>query len=211
MSDGKNTTAVVGDLLKDQLAEAISNLPDKAEVPYEQTEEGGRMAEFRRVCPPQFLAKIDRTRLSKPESFDLVAQWDMSFPGPCASGGTGSCKTRAAWSALGRLFVKCSKSFVWFPVRRLITELERYDTMNSADTFFWNVSAYRAILIDDLDKVNWQFESRTELLFAFYDWVYRNKKACITTTNKDRKWWANKMGDAFTRRLFDEAHFEVKF
>jgi hypothetical protein len=33
----------------------------------------------------------------------------------------------------------------------------------------------------------------------------------ITTTNKDRQWWADKMGDAFARRLFDDAHFAVQF
>lgn len=33
----------------------------------------------------------------------------------------------------------------------------------------------------------------------------------ITTTNKDRAWWSEKMGEAFARRLFEGAHFEVVF
>lgn len=186
-------------------------LPEKVDLPYSMTPEGERMAKFKKICPQEFLKKIDREKLPKPEAFDSVFNWTGAFPGPCAVGPTNTAKTRATWSVLGRLYVRENKPFAWFPVRRMITELEKFESLNAADEFFRAYSFYRVLMVDDVDKINWQFESHGALLFAFYDWVYRSRIPCITTTNKDRKWWAGKMGDAFTRRLFDDAHFEVKF
>ena len=107
--------------------------------------------------------------------------------------------------------MKENRPFAWFPARRLATELERYEKHDAASEFFRAYSHYKALFVDDIDKINWQFESQKEQLFAFYDWIYRANVPCITTTNKDRVWWADKMGDAFTRRIFEDAHFEIKF
>ena len=170
-----------------------------------------RLARFRRVCPPEFMQKIDRTQLANAEAFDAVAQWDGCFPGPLACGKTNTAKTRAAWSALGRLNVGASRSFAWFPVKRLITEFVRYESKDLADEFWRYYRSYHILLVDDVDKINWQFESECAALFQFYDWVYREQRAVITTTNKDRAWWSEKMGDAFARRLFDDAHRTVTF
>ena len=187
-------------------------LPDEAPpLPYELTPEGQRMASFKRICPTQFLAKIDRTLLPLPELFDRVAMWDGQFPGPCAAGLTDTGKTRATWSALGRLYVRENKPFAWFPVKRLTTELAKYEETGHADEFFRQYDHFKILMVDDADKINWDFMSNQESLFAFYDWIYRSKKPCITTTNKSREWWAKKMGDAFARRLFDDAHFAVNF
>lgn len=186
-------------------------LPDKVEVPYALTAEGERMARFKNICPPEFMVKIDRTQLKNADAFDAVAKWDGSFPGPCAVGPTDTAKTRATWSALGNLYVRANRPFAWFPVRRMITEFEAYENRNAADEFFRAYSFFRVLMVDDVDKINWQFESHGALLFAFYDWIYRQRIPCITTTNKARDWWAKKMGDAFARRLFDDAHFTVNF
>lgn len=194
-----------------QFLAACADLPDKVELPYAMTPEGERMAKFKAICPPEFLKKIDRTLLTNPDAFDRVSKWDGAFPGPCANGTTDTAKSRATWSALGRLYVRENKPFAWFPVRRMITELEVYENRNSADEFFRTYSFFKVLMVDDVDKINWQFESHAALLFSFYDWIYRSHIPCITTTNKNRKWWANKMGDAFARRLFDDAHFEVSF
>lgn len=190
---------------------ALANLPEAVEIPYELTPEGERLAKFRKICPPEFCRKVDRAQLPKPEPFDRVAQWDGSFPGPCATGKTRTAKTRATWSALGRLYVRQSVPFAWFPVRRLVAELEKYETYNAADEFFRHYSHFPVLMVDDADKINWAFESHGQMLFAFYDWVYRSRIPCITTTNRPRAWWANAMGDAFARRLFDDAHFAVEF
>lgn len=176
-----------------------------------ESERANRLANFRRVCPPEFCCKIERDELKQPEQFDRVAQWDGSFPGPLAFGKTGGAKTRAAWSALCRLYVNGNRSFAWFPVKRLITELSRYEAKDCADEFWRMNRGFNALLVDDLDKINWQFESEGAMLFQFYDWAYRERRPVITTTNKDRAWWSAKMGDAFARRLFDEAHFAVEF
>ena len=190
---------------------ACAHLPEKVELPYALTPEGERMAAFKRICPQEFLCKIDRAKLPNPQAFDAVAFWTGNYPGPCAYGKTDTAKSRAAWSALGRLYVKEHRPFAWFPVRRLATEMERYEKSDNTAEFFRAYSHYKMLLVDDADKIAWQFDTHKEQLFAFYDWIYRTNKPCITTTNKDRAWWANKMGDAFARRLFADAHFAVNF
>lgn len=210
------------DELKAALKAAFDQLPEKVDMPFHLTPQGDRFAKFKFVLQdsPEFLQKIDRAKLPNPEAFDKVARWDGEFPGPIAFGDTDTAKTRAAWSALGRLYVKeprwvegveVARSFAWFPVRRLATELARYEEAECAADFFRIYDFHSMLFVDDVDKINWDFNSEKTALFAFYDWVYRHHKPCITTTNKDRKWWADKMGDAFARRLFDDAHFAVQF
>lgn len=170
-----------------------------------------RLSRFRRVCPPEFMQKIDRTLLTNTEAFDSVAQWDGRFPGPLAVGKTDTAKTRAAWSALCRLNVNEKKSFAWFPVKRLLTEFVRYESKDLADEFWRYYRGFNVLFVDDVDKINWAFESETTALFQFYDWVYRDNRPVITTTNRDRQWWEQALGPAFARRLFDDAHRTVTF
>lgn len=189
-----------------------SNLPEVVPpLPYDMTDEGIRLAQFKKCCPEEFYQKPNRALLPHPEAFDLVAGWSGESPGPVAYGRTATGKTRAAWSALGRLHVKESKNFAWFPVKRLITEFNRYESKDMADEFWRYYKNFRVLMVDDLDKINWQFDSESAALFQFYDWIYREGRPCITTTNKGPEWWTEKMGEAFTRRLFKDAHYAVEF
>ena len=194
-----------------QLLSAIAQLPDKVEVPYERTPEGERMATFRKMCPPQFMCKVDRSLLKDPAAFDRVSQWDGSFPGPMAYGAADTAKTRSVWIALGRLYVRQNKPFAWFPAKRLLSEMHEADEAGALDSFFRRYSHYPVLMVDDLEKINWDFGSNTELIFSFYDWVYREKRGCLTTSNKDREWWEEKTGEGLTRRLFKDGHFAVEF
>ncbi len=207
-ADGKAAPTTFADV-KGEFIAALRNLPETVEIPYAYTEEGQRKAKFDDVCPREFNHKINRSLLPNAAAFDRVAQWDGHFPGPCASGSTDTAKSRAAWSALGRLWVKGGVGFSWWPVRKLIKDIE--ETNGGLEGLMYRHVASRVFFVDDADKINWQFESHAESLFAFYDLVYRKNLPCITTTNKDRKWWTNKMGEAFTRRLFDDACREVRF
>lgn len=189
-----------------------ANLPETAPpLPYELTDEGKRLANFRKICPPEFMAKIDRTKVPNPAAFDTVAGWNGRTPGILAWGDTDTAKSRAAWSALGRLYVKEGRTFAWFSAKRLVDELERYESKHAGDEFWRFYSGYDMLFVDDADKINWQFESQGILLFQFYDWVYRAQRPCITTTNRSREWWTKGLGGAFTRRLFDDCHSAVKF
>jgi DNA replication protein DnaC len=176
-----------------------------------ESERADRLRSFRNICPSEFMQTVDRTKLANSVAFDLVAAWDGSFPGPLATGATGTRKTGAAWSAIGRLNVQQGYSVAWFPVKRLITEFTRYESKDLADEFWRMYEKFDILFVDDLDKFNHQFESEGAAVFAFYDWIYREHLPCITTTNKPREWWANLMGDAFARRLFDDAHRPVQF
>jgi hypothetical protein len=220
--EAKNRAAGTFEEVRENLRAAFAQLPDRVDVPFHLTPQGQRWSKFKVVLQdsPEFVEKIDRAKLPNKEAFDAVAKWDGEFPGPLAFGETNTAKTRAAWSALGRLYVReprwvdgieVARSFAWFPVRRLVTELARYEEAECAADFFRMSDFHWMLFVDDIDKLNWQFDSEKTALFAFYDWVYRHHKPCITTTNKDRRWWADKMGDAFARRLFDDAHFAVQF
>lgn len=196
---------------REQLTATLADLPDSPSVPYAMTPEGERWDKFKKVCEPQFLPKIDYGLVKDLVAFDRVGKWDGRFPGICATGATDMGKSRACWWALRRLYVLENKPFAWFPVRRLVTELERYEKNDCADEFFRTYDFFKVLFVDDIDKINWDFESHSQMLFAFVDWVYRKQKPCMITTNRDREWWAAKMGDAFVRRLFDDACIEVTF
>jgi hypothetical protein len=170
-----------------------------------------RIGRFKRICPPEFAQRIDRSLIPNASAFDAVSQWSGTFPGPLAFGKTDTAKTRAAWSALGRLNVEHGKSFAWFPVKRLATEFARYEAKDAADEFWRFYRGFNILFVDDLDKINWQFESEMAVLFQFFDWVYRDQRPMICTTNKPREWWADKMGEAFARRLFSDCHTAVFF
>lgn len=197
--------------VREELVSTLANLPDQVDIPYHLTAEGERWGKFKKVCDAKFLAKVDYALIPNRQAFDLVANWDGGAPGPCAVGATDQGKTRAAWWALRRLYVKENLPFAWFPVRRLVNELERYEKQDCAEEFFRAYDFHKILFVDDVDKINWDFESHSQMLFSFFDWVYRHQKPCIATTNRDRKWWSNKMGDAFTRRLFQDACQEVIF
>ena len=194
-----------------RLAAAIAQLPEHVDLPYEYTPEGQRMATFRKMCPKKFMQKIERHLLPDAESFDRVALWDGSFPGPIAYGGADTAKTRATWSALGRLYVKQNKPFAWFPIKRLLTEMETYDKSGDVHEFFRKYAHFPVLMVDDVEKLNWDFGSNVELLFAFYDWIYRESRPCLSSTNKPPEWWEERVGEGLTRRLFKDGHFAVEF
>ena len=193
------------------LEQAIAQLPEHVEVPYEMTPEGQRWARFKGICPEEFLPKIDRSKLPKPQQFDAVANWDGTFPGPLAYGTTDTAKTRAIWYALRVQFVKHNRTFAWFPVKKLVAELEHWDKIGQAHEFYRQYSHYRMLMVDDLDKINWRDENQMSILFDFYDKIYRDRTRLLATTNKDRDWWTDRMGDAFARRLFKDCHTAVQF
>ena len=215
--DATNPSAVLlasnpFDVCRAQFMAACAALPDTPTPPSAvQLAEVKRLAVFRSVCDAEFLKRIHRAELPDTVAFDRVAQWPGPYPGRLATGATGAAKTRAAWSALGRLYVRENRPFKWYPVRALVKALDDEENAGFGADFFRHLGHYPILFIDDIDKINWQFDSTKQQLFAFYDWIYRTRKPCLTTTNKDRAWWANMMGEAFARRLFAEAHETVEF
>lgn len=193
----------------EDLKRSFANLPEHVEIPYERTPEGERLTRFKRGCDERFFVEVDFSLVRDLPIFNRVVKWDGAFPGPCITGPTGVGKTFAAWQALRELYVKQSKSFKRFTVRDLVAEMARYESNECIKDFYWSINFFVIIFVDDLDKINWDFESHAQMLFAFLDWIYRTKKPCIVTTNRDRVWWKAKCGEAFVRRLFDDGFFEV--
>lgn len=208
-SDGIDFSDLVS-RLSDLPPESPSDRADRLRR-LEESELDTRIQSFKRVCPAEFYQETRRSMLSNPVAFDLVASWDGLFPGPLCIGRTGTSKTRAAWASLRKLVVDQRKNLVWFPIRRLIGEISGFEDRYLQDEFWRKYRCCDVLMIDDLDKINWQFESEGAALFQFYDWIYREHRPCITTTNKGRQWWTERMGDAFARRLFDDAHQAIQF
>jgi DNA replication protein DnaC len=190
---------------------ALENLPAEVAIPYEKTPEGERAAQFKRVCEEKFYCDIDYQKVRDRAALGRVLAWDGQVPGLCLTGATGLGKTFAAWQALRGLYVRHNRAFAWFPARRLVTELERYEKRDCADDFFRAYDFFRILFVDDVDKINWDYESHPQLLFAFMDWAYRHKKPVIITTNRNRAWWKEKAGDALVRRMFDDGIQEIAF
>lgn len=190
---------------------AMAKLPDVPVVPYHLTAEGERFERFKRTCDPVFFVEVDFTKIRNRVAYDKVMRWDGRFPGPALHGDTGIGKSFAAWQILRELYVKKAIPFKWFPVRDLVNEMKRYEDNECTADFFRQIDFFKIIYVDDIDKINWDFNSSIQMLFSFLDWVYRAKKPCIVTTNRDRAWWKAKAGDALVRRLFDDGFVEVNF
>lgn len=80
------TTKDVADIdWKEAVQSACANLPEHVERPYALIPEGERFAAFKRICPPEFMHRIDRTLLPNPEAFDAIASWSGACLGLSAS------------------------------------------------------------------------------------------------------------------------------
>ena len=204
-------------LVDTQLAAAVAlsrGVPPQPAVASDPKREDdlGRVAELELVCPGEFRRPIDRSARVSPDAFDQVSRWDGRYPGPLAAGATRTAKTRAAWVALRRLYVSWEiQQFRWYPVSDLLQRYQASRESGNGRYFLKGGSRVSPLFIDDVDKINWAFESEISNLFAIYDAIYRENIPCIATTNQTRAWWTLKMGDAFARRLFDDAHTLVQF
>jgi hypothetical protein len=172
--------------------------------------EGDRLMRFRRVCPPQFMQRITPTLLTAPASFAEVAKWDGKFPGPLAVGPTGTAKSRAVWSALGRLWVREGRDFRWSSARQMTEKYFEVHMQGDPERFWRALGRFSLWFLDDVDKVEMN-DRNAAVLFEFYDRAYREKRPVIATTNRDRAWWMARMGEAFCRRFFNEVHHAVTF
>lgn len=173
-------------------------------------DEKERMRRFKEVCPSEFFQKIDLTKIKNATAFAKVVSWSGQFPGPLAYGPTGTGKTRSAWSVLGRLWVREGKAFRWYSAKRLTDSFFEYHMEGRPEAFWRGLGGVNLILLDDMDKME-SSERNNTVLFELYDWLTREQHPAITTTNQGQDWWANRMGEAFARRMFEGAHQPVKF
>lgn len=208
-TEPKNAGPLFADF-KAKMQEAFANMPENPVIPYHLTAEGIRASQFKTGCPKEFCTAINRNILRNPYAFDQVAKWPGIYPGPLAAGSTGLSKTRAAWSCLGRLYVKEGKRITSFTVKRLLEKYFEHHMDGEPQRFWAAMARFDAFLIDDIDKFEANERNNT-VLFELLDWIYANHRPAICTTNRPRDWWSDKMGTAFTRRMFDEAFFTVQF
>ena len=185
-------------------------------------EKSARLAKyFAKCCPEEFRIPISRELLKSPEAFDQVLAWDWSFPGLCCVGGTNSGKTRAVWKSIESFIAAEREEFRTYTAREFTEEYFRHHMEGEPGKFWRNLGwkgegwsgemmMPKLIFVDDLDKIDMN-DRNCGLMFELYDKIYRDHVPAITTTNQSRAWWTGKMGEAFVRRLMDDAQRELKF
>jgi hypothetical protein len=169
-----------------------------------------RAHRFYRACPEEFRGPIKKDMLPDALAFQSVADWDGTYPGPIAWGPTNTAKSRAVWVALRRLCIDKAQTFTWHTAKQLTERYFKHHMEGEPEKFWEYFLRTELTYIDDVDKL--ELNDRNQgVLFEFYDWAYRDHRPVIATTNKSRAWWVDRMGDAHTRRMFDDAHRAVEF
>jgi hypothetical protein len=155
-------------------------------------------------CPVEFQKPIDLA-LVRP-AYHTLMKWDGTFPGYCCVGDTSAGKTRACWRVLENI----PGWFHYYGARDLIDAQWDWHGDMWEKIFTGPACTIPLVFLDDVDKVALN-SLTTELLFTFFDLIYERQIPCLSTTNRDRKWWLDKMGAAFTRRFMDGGLVELKF
>jgi DNA replication protein DnaC len=170
-----------------------------------------RQSEFDRITSDEFAKPIDRSKVRSIDAFDAVSGWDGKYPGVFAFGQAGTGKTRACWSALRRLYCDEQRSFRWWTGRRLSDDYYGDFRDGDPDAFWHRLRYHRAFFVDDLDKFDLSQERSAGFLFELADRIYRDHLPFLVTSNHSRDWWRKALGEAFIRRMFDEATRPVQF
>ena len=169
-----------------------------------------RAQKFHRACPEEFKAEIDQDRLPDAPAFQKIADWSGAYPGPLGYGPTNTAKSRAVWVALKRLCIKEAQTFTWCTAKQMAERYFKWHMDGEPERFWQFFTMTQISFIDDIDKLELN-DRNSGVLFEFYDWAYREHRPVAGTTNRSREWWLEHMGEAFTRRMFDDAHQAIEF
>jgi hypothetical protein len=205
------------DIRREWIARGIITEDVKASPPPEtdpkQLIRQQRMETFRKFCPAQFQAKIDRTLIPNLEAWDKADAWHGSFPGLWLwSNDTGEAKTRMLWRKFGQMHVECGKAVLRVSGLNLAENYHDCHNRNRSGQFYADLTAFQVVMLDDLDKmplpqIQQGFSEQANadrngrMIRELFNRFYENKTVVLVTANEDIRWFGERIGESAERRM----------
>lgn len=172
-----------------------------------------RMENFRRFAPPEFVQKIDRTKIPNLKAWDLADSWEGTFPGRWLwSHETGEAKTRMLWKKFGQFHVRKGMSVQ--RVTGLNLAEDYHDAYNKSRTanFYRDLCSTDVLMLDDLDKMplpspkagfseSDNSRRNARMLRELFDSLYEDHSIVLVTSNEPIAWFAERIGESAERRM----------
>lgn len=172
-----------------------------------------RMETFRRLCPPEFHARIDEKLLPKREAWAEADRWDGSFPGVWLWGeATGDAKSRMLWRKFGMVHVERGLSVQRVSGLNLAEEYADSKRAGRTANFYRHLCGTDAVMLDDLDKMTLperglgfskrdEAETNARFLRELFDEFYEQHTPVLVTANRSIAWFGERCGETAERRM----------
>lgn len=169
-----------------------------------------RLARFKELCPAEFRKPIDRALVANPAAWDEADAWNGAHPGLWLwSHETGRGKSRMAWRQFGRGHVRHGKFTIKASGQSLCEDYFAAHMDGEPRAFYKRVLRADLLIIDDLDKAEWN-ERNKRTVRELFDELYAHQKAVIVTANEPIAWFADVIGPSCVRRMAEVCR-EINF
>lgn len=174
-----------------------------------------RLAQFLGMCPEEFRAKIDRTRIPNLAAWDRADEWQGQHPGLWLwSAATGRAKSRMLWRKFGQLFVERNRRCLRIRGTRLAEAYYEYHMDKNPAGFYRMFERADVIMLDDLDKVNLRADSTINMprvIHQLFDEFYEQHKPVLVTANEPIQYFEQRIGKSADRRITAVCAQEIEF
>lgn len=162
-----------------------------------------RLESFKRLCPEEFRAKIDRARIPNLVAWDKADAWEPgTYPGLWLwSSATGKAKTRMLWRKVGQAMVKLGKRHL-FTTGAKLGEFQ-YECWRDGEPteFLRRFRNYDFVVLDDLDKFPLTEERSARALRELFDEFYSKHVSVLVSANEPPDVIGEKIGASCLRRV----------
>jgi len=166
-------------------------------------QKAARKAEWREICPPDFLG-TNPSALPNQGAYNETMAWQYGRSGLLLIGPTGTGKSRSAWALAEREF-KAAHSVLALNALAGMDYARRYsDSIYSATEWVSRAVTTSLLILDDVFKVKLT-DSFEAALFAIISERTENHRPCIVTSNDTGESLLRRFspdrGEPFVRRL----------
>lgn len=161
-----------------------------------------RLGQFRGICPDEFFAKIDETKIPNLKAWHEADAWTGSHPGLWLwSPETGRAKTRMLWRQFGRLFVERNRRCIKITGQALAEEYFSYHMDGDPTGFYRWILGHDVVMLDDLDKMDLSDKRAPRMCRELFDKAYESHKPLLVTANEPIAHFQQRLGDSTSRRM----------